>query len=124
MALSSCLLFSLISMSLLFSDEEHDLLNKFSRAAWGHPKFHVKTLDAPTVAGVVEFIDLGEYFLPFQALFGGIVHHPRILIRDEYRVALDTLQGDKCYNHGAYVTGHPGIGKSRTKFWHMLTIFL
>ncbi|KAF8555624.1 hypothetical protein OG21DRAFT_846630 [Imleria badia] len=102
----------------LLSNQEYDLLNKFSRAAWGHPKYLFKNLDASS-----EFIDLGEYFLAFQALFRGIVQHPRILVRDEYRVALDALQGVKYYR-GAYVIGHPGIGKSWTKVWHMLSCFI
>ncbi|KAF8552150.1 hypothetical protein OG21DRAFT_1486446 [Imleria badia] len=95
----------------LFSNREYDLLNKFSRTAWGHPKFLFKTLDASST-GVFEFIDLGEYFTVFRVLFAGIVRHPRILVRDEYRVALDALQGNKAYDSGAYVIGHPGIGKT------------
>ncbi|KAF8124977.1 hypothetical protein EV363DRAFT_1177202, partial [Boletus edulis] len=34
-----------------------------------------------------------------------------ILVRDEYRIALQTLQTD-VYKRGAYVTGPPGIGKT------------
>ncbi|KAF8441611.1 hypothetical protein L210DRAFT_3537693 [Boletus edulis BED1] len=35
-----------------------------------------------------------------------------MLVRDEYRTALQTLETDALYEEGAYVTGQPGIGKS------------
>ncbi|KAF8551146.1 hypothetical protein OG21DRAFT_1487211 [Imleria badia] len=75
----------------LFSNREYDLLNEFSRSAWGRPKLLFKTLDASS-AGVIEFIELGEYFPVFRALFSGI--------------------GNKDYDCGAYIIGHPGIGKT------------
>ena len=90
--------------------------------AWGHPGFLFRYLDDAST-GPIEFIDLGEYFLAFQALFAGILDHPRVLVRDEYRTALDASQGDEYYR-GACVIGHSGIGKSCTRVWRMLSDFM
>lgn len=106
----------------LILNREYALLNKFSRMAWGHPGFLFRYLDDAST-GPIEFIDLGEYFLAFQALFAGILDHPRVLVRDEYRTALDALQGDEYYR-GACVIGHSGIGKSCTRVWRMLSDFM
>ncbi|KAF8124958.1 hypothetical protein EV363DRAFT_1586671 [Boletus edulis] len=38
------------------------------------------------------------------------IEEEKVLIRNEYRIALQTLQTD-AYERGAYVTGHPGIGR-------------
>ncbi|KAF8132280.1 hypothetical protein EV363DRAFT_1295804 [Boletus edulis] len=57
-----------------------------------------------------EFICLKGYLKGFQALFGAAVEE-NILVRDEYRIAIQDLQKHE-YRRGAYVTGQPGIGKS------------
>lgn len=66
-------------------------------------------------SGVIKLINLGEYFPAFRALFIGIGKHPEILVRDEYRTALDALQGDEYYR-GAYVMGHRSIGSLAQEF--------
>ncbi|KAF8125005.1 hypothetical protein EV363DRAFT_1353394, partial [Boletus edulis] len=57
-----------------------------------------------------ECIDVEEYQLGLQTLFGSSTIS-KVLVRDEYRTALQELQTDT-YVRGAYVTGQPGIGKT------------
>ena len=103
-------------------DDEHKLLNQFSSVAWGHPEVFLKKATSPE-AGVIEFIDLGEYFTAVRLLFAGVLDQPTMLVRDEYHIALDTLQGAQ-YRRGAFVIGQPGIGKQTTRpvAWHTLEL--
>jgi hypothetical protein len=86
----------------------HDL-NQFASTVWGNPhavlKYH---------PGGFEFIDLGGSLDAFQALFGNMLIHDKLLVRHEYRVAYHALQTD-VYRGGAYVSGQPGIGTSSTR---------
>jgi len=65
--------------------------------------------------GGFEFIDLGAYFPAFQSFFAGKLIHDKLLVRNEYRMTLEALETNT-YKAGAYVTGQPGIGESRTTF--------
>ncbi|KAI9456482.1 hypothetical protein HD554DRAFT_1847843 [Boletus coccyginus] len=59
----------------------------------------------------IEFIDLGEFKQDLRLLFGWAAKQRKILVRDEYRTALQTLDTD-FYCDGAFVIGQPGIGKT------------
>ena len=82
----------------------HDELDRFSRAVWGNPQAVLRR------SGDIEFIDLKDY-PAFRQLFGGAVSYDKILVREEYHIALRALE-TKMYYRGAYVTGQPGIGKA------------
>lgn len=88
-----------------FAGGRYDLLSAFSHEAWGHSERFLNKGTLPD-AGDVEFVDLGEYLPSVRFCFCG-THFDRILVRDEYRVALEALQQPK----DAYVTGQPGIGR-------------
>ncbi|KAF8431481.1 hypothetical protein L210DRAFT_1058369 [Boletus edulis BED1] len=83
----------------------HHDLNCFPRMVWNKPQA-ISELHSQGF----EFIYLKGYLKGFQALFGGAVEE-KILVRDEYRIAIQESQKDEYYR-GAYVTGQPGIGKS------------
>ena len=105
-------------MSSILSDapkssgnEEYDLLSEFSRQAWGHPELFLKNGTVPDV-GDIEYVDLGKFLPSIRKCIGGTTLG-HVMVRDEYRVALEALQQPP-YARGAYVTGQPGIGKYRT----------
>jgi hypothetical protein len=92
---------SILEESVLFK------LQEFTQVVWGNSN-HV-LLTHPDLN--VEYINLGMYFKAFQRLFPtAVVFHDKILVRQEYRDALQALKGHK-YQRGAYVTGQPGIGR-------------
>ena len=91
------------------SDNERDELDQFSRAVWGNPKAVLRR------SGDIEFIDLGGY-PAFLGLLVGAVWYDKILVREEYRIALQTLETER-YSRGAYVTGQPGIGNATNHLW-------
>ena len=82
-----------------------DELSQFSRMVWGNSEAVLRR------SGDIEFIDLGGYHPAIWRLFPGIVWYDKILVREEYRIALRTLDTER-YSRGAYVTGQPGIGKA------------
>ncbi|KAF8124980.1 hypothetical protein EV363DRAFT_1177291 [Boletus edulis] len=90
---------------LLVADRVRAELNQFASMIWGKSQ----AVRRPHPAGF-EYIHLEGYRFGFRALLGPAIEEEKILIRDEYRIALQTLQTD-AYKRGAYVTGHPGIGK-------------
>lgn len=81
-------------------------LNRFANRVWGIPEALIRRLPQ----GATEFIDLGEYFEAFTRLSSNIIRHEKILVREEYRTALQALQKDE-YQGGVYLTGQPGIGE-------------
>ena len=85
----------------------YDQLQEFTNAVWGRSD-HVLFTDPDLNA---EYINLGRYFRAFQRLFPtAVIYHDKILVRQEYRDALQALKGPR-YHRGAYVTGQPGIGR-------------
>ncbi|KAI9568810.1 hypothetical protein HD554DRAFT_2021674 [Boletus coccyginus] len=84
-------------------DDDLLVLNQFTREIWGNPGAVLKQHP-----GGFQFIDLGPYFDAFQSLFAGVALHDKLLVRDEYRIALQALEEDT-YKRGAYVIGPPGI---------------
>ncbi|KAI9572491.1 hypothetical protein HD554DRAFT_2168146 [Boletus coccyginus] len=95
-------------MTRTSQDRYRPVLNQFSDDVWGNPGAVLKQHP-----GGFQFIDLGPYFDAFQSLFGGVALHRKLLVRDEYRIALQALDEDT-YEGGAYVVGQPGIGASLT----------
>lgn len=88
------------------------VFDQFIRSVWGKPQALLQRLSSTDPeSSDVWFIDLGPYFGAFKVLSAGILRHQRILVRDEYHMALKELQ-TATYQNGAYVVGHPGIGKS------------
>ena len=98
------------SMPSDFGNEEYDLLSKISRHAWGHPELFLKNGTFPDI-GDIEYVDLSKY-LPAVDICSSGPELSLVLVRDEYRLALQALQRPT-YARGAYVTGQPGIGKYR-----------
>ncbi|KAI9568825.1 hypothetical protein HD554DRAFT_2171964 [Boletus coccyginus] len=82
------------------------VLNQFACKVWGNPGAVLKQHP-----GGFQFIDLGPYFDAFRSLFAGVALPDKLLVRDEYRIALQALEEDR-YKQGAYVVGQPGIGKT------------
>lgn len=91
-------------------DLDLDTLKNFARMVWGNSQAVLKQHPEG-----FEFIDLGAYFPAFRSFFAGILVHDKLLVRNEYRMALEALEANR-YKAGAYVTGQPGIGESRTTF--------
>ena len=83
---------------------DRDELDKFAQVVWGNPQAVLRR------SGDMEFIDLKGY-PAFRQLFAGAASYDKILVREEYRIALRALE-TKMYYRGAYVTGQPGIGKA------------
>ena len=82
-------------------------LQEFTGAVWDRSD-HVLLMH-PSLN--VEYINLDRYLGAFQRLFpNAVIFHDKILIRQEYRDALEALKGRSEYLRGAYVTGQPGIG--------------
>ena len=86
-----------------------DELSHFSRAVWGNSQ---AVLKRHSPQENIEFIDIGDYFLAFAIFSSGLVKPHKILVREEYRTAIEELQTES-YKNGAYVTGQSGIGKSQ-----------
>jgi len=84
------------------------VLNRFAREVWDNPGAVLKQHP-----GGFQFIDLGPYFDAFQSFFAGVVLNDKLLVKDEYRLALQALEED-IYKRGAYVVGQSGIGESWT----------
>ncbi|KAF8347713.1 hypothetical protein F5887DRAFT_953802 [Amanita rubescens] len=95
---------SLLSRTMATASREHAQLTEFSKTVWGKPGALLKS------SGDIEYIDLEGHEV-FRALFAGELNGGKILVRDEYRAALEELEKDT-YRRGAYVTGQPGIGKT------------
>jgi len=91
-------------------DPDLDALKDFAHTVWGNSQAVLRRHPEG-----FEFVDLGAYFPAFQSFFAGILVHDKLLVRNEYRMALKALEADR-YKAGAYVTGQPGIGESRTTF--------
>ncbi|KAF8557321.1 hypothetical protein OG21DRAFT_349393 [Imleria badia] len=86
----------------------HDTTNNlksFASSVWGNAQEQDHTTG-------VEYIDLTSYIDAFELLFGSAVKGAKILVREEYRIALHELETNDTYCHGAYITGQPGIGKT------------
>ncbi|KAF8133329.1 hypothetical protein EV363DRAFT_1397562 [Boletus edulis] len=81
-------------------------LKTFAKTVWGRPGAISKHHDAEGF----EYIDLGRWLGAFQTIFGAAIEE-NILVRDEYRTAVQELQTDR-YSRGAYVTGQSGTGKT------------
>ncbi|KAI0000819.1 hypothetical protein BJV74DRAFT_820874 [Russula compacta] len=86
-----------------------DNLKSFARAVWGNPKS--KSIWKRSSTGV-DYIDLTDHVAAARFLFGSAGRRGKILVREEYHVALRALETEKTYTEGAYVTGQPGIGKT------------
>ena len=99
-------------MTEFISKHRHDNLNSFASAVWGNTQAVLKR-DRTTG---VHYIDLTAYHDAFEFLLGSAFQHVKILVRDEYRIALHELETSNTYRRGAYVTGQPGIGKLYCKF--------
>jgi hypothetical protein len=84
-------------------------LNRFAGMVWGNHKTVLKQ----HVEGF-EYIDLSDpgYLDAFRGISMGIVKDNKLLVRNEYQLAFQELQGDT-YKGGAYVLGLPGIGESQ-----------
>jgi len=91
-------------------DPDLDALKDFARIVWGNSEAVLKQHPEG-----FEFIDLGAYFPAFQSFFAGILVCDKLLVRNEYRMASEALEANR-YKTGAFVTGQPGIGESRTTF--------
>ncbi|KAI9572496.1 hypothetical protein HD554DRAFT_1546856 [Boletus coccyginus] len=87
-------------------DRYRPLLTRFAREVWGNPGAVLQQH-----LGGFQFIDLGAYFDAFQSFFAGVQLRDKLLVREEYRIALKALEEDT-YKGGAYVVGQPGIGKT------------
>ena len=87
----------------IYSEGECAQLKQFASAVWGDSKAVLRR------SGDIEFIDLKDYPV-FRHLFAGPLFHDKILVREEYRIALRELE-TRMYDRGAYVTGQSGIGK-------------
>ncbi|KAI9462208.1 hypothetical protein HD554DRAFT_2289333 [Boletus coccyginus] len=83
-----------------------DALNEFAQLVWGNSQAVLKRHPRG-----FEFIDLGGYLPAFRSFFARVVVHDKLLVRNEYRVALQALETNS-YEAGVYVTGQPGIGKT------------
>ena len=94
-----------------FGNNKYELVSEISRQAWGHPELFFKQQTFPDV-GNIEYVDLGKYLSSIRLCIGE-VNLGHVIVRDEYRIALEALQ-QPLYARGAYVTGQPGIGKYRT----------
>jgi len=86
------------------------VLNQFARGVWGNPGAVLKQHP-----GGFQFIDLGPYFKAFQSFFAGVRLKDKLLVRNEYRIALQGLE-EYIFEGGAFVVGQPGIGESWTTF--------
>ncbi|KAF8441700.1 hypothetical protein L210DRAFT_3644942 [Boletus edulis BED1] len=91
----------------MISNDTRDKLNRFTSIIWHNGTQAVLRRHDPER---FEYIDLEGYLDSFQFIFGPTIV-AKILVRDEYRTALQDLQTD-AYDRGAYVTGQPGIGKT------------
>ncbi|KAF8133018.1 hypothetical protein EV363DRAFT_83965 [Boletus edulis] len=89
----------------MITDAIRTQLYRLASTVWGNPQAVLKHDPSG-----FEYIDVQEYRHGLQALFGSPTIS-KILVRDEYRTALQELQTDP-YARGAYVTGQPGIGKT------------
>ena len=95
-----------------FGNEEYDLLSEISRQAWGHPELFLKNETFPDV-GNTEHVDLGRYLPAVDRCFSG-PELSLVLVRNEYRLALQLLRRS-LYTRGAYtIAGRSSIGKYRT----------
>ncbi|KAI9573181.1 hypothetical protein HD554DRAFT_2310957 [Boletus coccyginus] len=94
-------------MTRTSQDRHRPVLNQFAGEVWGNPGAILKQHP-----GGFQFIDLGPYFKAFRSFFAGVSLKDKILVRDEYRTALQALKEDQLYEGGAYVVGQPGIGKT------------
>lgn len=88
----------------------HNDLGRFAGIVWGNPQAVLKKHPEG-----FEYIDLSGYLKAFRTFFAGMVTHDKLLVTNEYRIALQELQGD-AYQAGACVVGQPGIGESQTTF--------
>ncbi|KAF8552965.1 hypothetical protein OG21DRAFT_1485803 [Imleria badia] len=96
-------------MTELVPNRERDSLKSFAEAVWGNAQAFLKQ-DHTTGA---EYIDMTEHPHAFKVLLGPAVRHQaKILVREEYRIALHELETNDTYRYGAYITGQPGIGKT------------
>lgn len=84
--------------------EQRAQFNLFASTVWGNPNAILEH------SGDIEFINLKPY-PALQSLFIGTRWSDKILVREEYRIALHALETETYYR-GAYVTGQPGIGKT------------
>ena len=92
-------------------------LNVFASTVWGNAE---AVLKQGNPIGV-DYVDITQYMDAFEFLLGpAIPYYRKILIREEYRIALDALETKLAYRQAAYVTGQPGIGKSQVTFLEAL----
>ena len=105
--LPTVLLFSrtMVELESLLAKDDLDQLGLFAKSVWGNPNTVLKKF------GDIQFIDLEGYHPVFQQLFPGALSYDKILVREEYHLALKQLEGER-YLRGAYVTGQPGTGKA------------
>lgn len=92
-------------------------LNVFASTVWGNAE---AVLKQGNPIGV-DYVDITQYMDAFEFLLGpAIPYYRKILIREEYRIALHALETKLAYRQAAYVTGQPGIGKSQVTFLEAL----
>lgn len=95
-----------------FSQNILDALQIFANAAWHNPSAFRRTHHSSTSRDV-EYLHLQEHSIALRYVFGTtLAGYNKILVRDEYRQALQALQADSVYKQGMYIIGQPGIGKT------------
>ncbi|KAH7886431.1 hypothetical protein F5I97DRAFT_1928284 [Phlebopus sp. FC_14] len=92
-------------------EEDLETLHAFANAARRNLDAFKTFLDRGT-SHAVQCLDFGEHSAAVQLLCGGLWRGGKILVRTEYREALQALEEEQVYRKGAYVVGQPGIGKT------------
>lgn len=91
-----------------------NLLTELRNAVWGNQTILEKQLEF-SIPGTghsqaVTHLDFGNYLTAIKVI-APTIRFARFLVREEYRLALETFEKDDTYSGGACIMGQPGIGK-------------